>query len=71
METSPTPGGPGDRIDADASIERAAEGDDPVDEEELAAAAFPASNPAQYVRRPKVHPCDARGLDRAELGQQA
>jgi integrase/recombinase XerD len=27
-----------------------------------------ASNPAQYVRRPKVHPSDARGLDRAELG---
>ena len=27
-----------------------------------------ASNPAQYVRRPKVHPNDARGLDRAELG---
>jgi len=24
--------------------------------------------PAQYVRRPKVHPTDARGLDRAELG---
>ncbi len=28
-----------------------------------------ASNPAQYVRRPKVHPSDARGLDRAERGQ--
>jgi site-specific recombinase XerD len=28
-----------------------------------------AFNPAQYVRRPKVHPSDARGLDRAELGQ--
>jgi integrase/recombinase XerD len=28
-----------------------------------------ASNPAQYVRRPKVHPNDARGLDRAELGR--
>ncbi|MDP8936676.1 MAG: site-specific integrase [Actinomycetota bacterium] len=27
-----------------------------------------ASNPAQYVRRPKVHPNDARGLDRSELG---
>jgi integrase/recombinase XerD len=26
------------------------------------------SNPAQYVRRPKVHPSDARGLDRSELG---
>jgi hypothetical protein len=26
------------------------------------------SNPAQYVRRPKVHPNDARGLDRSELG---
>jgi integrase/recombinase XerD len=26
------------------------------------------SNPAQYVRRPQVHPCDARGLDRSELG---
>jgi len=26
-----------------------------------------ASNPAQYVHRPKVHPNDARGLDRAEL----
>ena len=27
-----------------------------------------ASNPAQYVRRPKVHPNDARGLDRSQLG---
>ena len=27
-----------------------------------------ASNPAQYVRRPKVYPSDARGLDRSELG---
>jgi site-specific recombinase XerD len=27
-----------------------------------------ASSPAQYVRRPKVHPNDARGLDRSELG---
>ena len=27
-----------------------------------------ASNSAQYVRRPKVHPNDARGLDRSELG---
>ncbi len=27
-----------------------------------------ATNPAQYVRRPKVHPTDTRGLDRAELG---
>ena len=27
-----------------------------------------AVNPAQYVRRPKVHPRDARGLDRSELG---
>lgn len=26
------------------------------------------SNPAQYVRRPKVHESQARGLDRAELG---
>src|SRR5207248_5875175 len=26
------------------------------------------SNPAQYVRRPTVHPADARGLDRTELG---
>src|SRR5713226_5156277 len=25
-----------------------------------------ASNPAQYVRRPQVHPSDARGLDRSE-----
>lgn len=27
-----------------------------------------ASNPAQYVRRPQVHPSEARGLDRSELG---
>ncbi len=27
-----------------------------------------AANPAQYVRRPKVHPPDVRGLDRSELG---
>jgi site-specific recombinase XerD len=27
-----------------------------------------ASNPAQYVRRPQVHPSDARGLDRSEFG---
>jgi integrase len=26
------------------------------------------SNPAQYVRRPRVHPSEARGLDRSELG---
>jgi site-specific recombinase XerD len=26
------------------------------------------SNPAQYVHRPQVHPTDARGLDRSELG---
>jgi site-specific recombinase XerD len=26
------------------------------------------SNPAQYVRRPKVHATDARGLDRSEFG---
>jgi integrase/recombinase XerD len=26
------------------------------------------SNPAQYVRRPKVHPTERRGLDREELG---
>jgi site-specific recombinase XerD len=26
------------------------------------------SNPAQYVRRPQVHPTDARGLDRSEFG---
>ena len=26
------------------------------------------SNPAQYVRRPQVHPPNARGLDRSELG---
>jgi site-specific recombinase XerD len=28
-----------------------------------------AANPAQYVRRPKVHPSDGRGLDRNELGR--
>ena len=28
-----------------------------------------ASNPAQHVRRPKVHPAEARGLDRSELGR--
>jgi site-specific recombinase XerD len=27
-----------------------------------------AANPAQYVRRPKVHPSEGRGLDRTELG---
>jgi site-specific recombinase XerD len=27
------------------------------------------SNPAQYVRRPKVHPAEGRGLDRCELGR--
>jgi site-specific recombinase XerD len=26
------------------------------------------SSSAQYVRRPQVHPSDARGLDRSELG---
>ena len=26
------------------------------------------SNPAQYVRRPTVHPSERRGLDRSELG---
>jgi site-specific recombinase XerD len=26
------------------------------------------AKPAQYVRRPQVHPSDARGLDRSELG---
>ena len=26
------------------------------------------SNPARYVRRPQVHPSDARALDRSELG---
>ncbi len=26
------------------------------------------SNPAEYVGRPQVHPTDARGLDRSELG---
>jgi integrase/recombinase XerD len=28
-----------------------------------------ASNPAQYVRRPHVHPSERRGLDRGELGR--
>ena len=28
-----------------------------------------ASNPAQYVRRPQVHPSERRGLDRSELGR--
>lgn len=28
-----------------------------------------ASNPAQYVRRPKVHPTNERGLDRTELAR--
>jgi integrase/recombinase XerD len=27
------------------------------------------SNPAQYVRRPTVHPSERRGLDRGELGR--
>jgi integrase/recombinase XerD len=27
------------------------------------------SNPAQYVRRPQVHPSERRGLDRGELGR--
>jgi integrase/recombinase XerD len=27
------------------------------------------SNPAQYVRRPTVHPSERRGLERAELGR--
>ena len=27
------------------------------------------SNPAQYVRRPQVHPSERGGLDRAELGR--
>jgi integrase/recombinase XerD len=27
------------------------------------------ANPAQYVRRPQVHPSDSRGLDRSELGR--
>ena len=27
------------------------------------------SNPAQYVRRPTVHPTERRGLDRSELGR--
>lgn len=26
------------------------------------------ANPAQYVRRPKVHPSESRGMDRTELG---
>jgi integrase/recombinase XerD len=26
------------------------------------------SNPAKYVRRPRVHPSDSKGLDRSELG---
>jgi hypothetical protein len=28
-----------------------------------------ASNPAQYVRRPKVHPSQGQGMDRTELGR--
>jgi hypothetical protein len=40
LEISPTPGGSTDRIDARPEIERGAEEDDPVDEAELAAAAF-------------------------------
>ena len=28
-----------------------------------------ASNPAQYVRRPKVHPSQGHGMDRTELGR--
>jgi site-specific recombinase XerD len=28
-----------------------------------------AANPAQYVRRPKVHPSQGHGMDRAELGR--
>jgi len=28
-----------------------------------------AANPAQYVRRPKVHPAEGRGMDRGELGR--
>jgi site-specific recombinase XerD len=28
-----------------------------------------AANPAQYVRRPTIHPHDSRGLDRGELGR--
>jgi integrase len=28
-----------------------------------------ASNAAQYVRRPRVHPSEGRGLDRSELGR--
>ena len=27
------------------------------------------TNPAQYVRRPKVHPAEGRGMDRGELGR--
>jgi integrase/recombinase XerD len=27
-----------------------------------------ASNPAQYVRRPRVHPSEGHGMDRGELG---
>jgi site-specific recombinase XerD len=27
------------------------------------------SNPAQYVRRPTVHPSEQRGMDRSELGR--
>jgi integrase/recombinase XerD len=27
-----------------------------------------AANPAQYVRRPQVHPTEGRGMDRSELG---
>ncbi len=27
------------------------------------------SNPAQYVRRPKVHPSQGHGMDRTELGR--
>ena len=27
------------------------------------------SNPAQHVRRPRVHPSEGRGMDRAELGR--
>ena len=30
---------------------------------------FIAANPAQYVRRPRVHPSEGRGLDRGELAQ--
>jgi integrase/recombinase XerD len=28
-----------------------------------------ASNPAQYVRRPKVYPTEGHGMDRGELGR--